>query len=158
MIEAVRLTRKHIPDIYRVVLRNEPFAREVVPTLMHFRAAANQFEGFALYDGNRAIGWATFSNLTPLVDAIFSATVDREYRGRWVNRRAFRQIFTFPFVDLGLPRISSYTISGVTSYLDSGLTKTGFRVEGTRRRAVLLPDGYHDVTLYGMLKEECRWL
>ena len=146
------------PDLYSIILDTEPFATDSMPTFSHFKAAMAKVEGFALYDEGQMIGAATFNNLMPLVDVFLGFSIARDYWGRWASRDVLRTLGQFAFKDLSLPRISSITIKGLAPQSDAALVKAGFRIEGVKENAACLPDGYHDVVLYGILRERCRWI
>lgn len=93
------------------------------------------------------------------------AAVFHEYRGndiqiscaadsrRWLTRGAIQAIFKYPFVQLGVDRLTScvpYKNAHTRRFIES----LGFKVEGIMRR------GFHgdDCVIYGMLKEECKWI
>jgi len=70
-----------------------------------------------------------------------------------LTRRFLRALFYYPFLQLGCERI--------TVLIDDNNLKSrrlvehvGWKLEGRLRRA--RPGG--DVLLYGLLREECRWL
>jgi RimJ/RimL family protein N-acetyltransferase len=72
---------------------------------------------------------------------------------RWATRQTFARIFAYPFIQLGVRRITATTKSG-NQPVRAFLEYLGFRLEGTLRR-------FHeddDAAVYGLLKEECRWL
>lgn len=75
-----------------------------------------------------------------------------------LDRAIVRKAFGFPFNDLHVPRLVSYSVVGVTDEAGEFLKRLGFRPEGTCKEAAQLPDGPRDVTLFGMLRRECRWL
>lgn len=156
-MEMKRLTSADFPELYEVVLRNEPFASELTPTMSHFQTIMQDVEGFCLRDRGKLAGAITFNYLVPLVDVFIHAVIDLPCRKYWANRTIGRKIGEYAFGELSLPRISSYGISDVTPEAMKFLLRLGFKQEGLRRRAARFPDGYHDVILFGVLKEEWRW-
>lgn len=73
---------------------------------------------------------------------------------RWMNRDFLYRVFAYPFVQLGCHRVTGLVPADniVARKFDEHL---GFVFEGRLRKA--RSDG-SDMYLYGMLKEECRFL
>ena len=73
---------------------------------------------------------------------------------RWFNRTFLRAAFAYPFIQMGYARVSG--LVRVDNFdaqrFDEHL---GFKKEGILRHG---DDDGTDLILYGMLKEECRWL
>lgn len=71
----------------------------------------------------------------------------------WLTRDFLYAIFDYPFNELGVNRITGLVPkkNKRARKLDQHL---GFKYEGNMRRA--LPDD--DMLVYGMLRDECRWL
>ena len=73
---------------------------------------------------------------------------------RWLNRDFLFRTFAYPFIQLkcnritGLVRVDNLAAQKFDEHL-------GFKKEGLLRKGA--SDGT-DMILYGMLKEECRWL
>jgi hypothetical protein len=72
---------------------------------------------------------------------------------RWLSRAFLRAAFRYPFVQLGLPRVTGRIQADnlAALALDAHL---GFRHEGIQRAQF----GDQDAVLMGMLASECRWL
>lgn len=99
-------------------------------------------------------------NGTPLGAAVF-----HEYRGndiqvscaadsrRWLNRGILRAIFSYPFIQLGVDRLTS-CVPARNAHTRRFIESLGFQVEGIMRRG--FPDD--DCVIYGLLKEECKWI
>lgn len=97
--------------------------------------------------------------------ALIAAVAYSEYRGhsievsmastdpRWATRRTLKAIFSYPFVQLPCERLTAYTGESMT-HVRQFLERLGFQQEGIVRR------GFADdnAVIYGMLKEECRWI
>ena len=158
-LSCVRLTDEHVPAFYRLAKDEEPFAEQMAPTLAHFRAGMGGLEGFALMNGERdLVGAVTFTAHVPLVDVLIHAVVAKSVKARWLNREILGVVFRHIFEELELPRVSAYALPGLTADAEWLLLKMGFRLEGVKEAAALLPDGYHDVMLFGMLRSRCPWI
>ena len=162
MIELIPILPSHYEDLYRICCDNESFAKFFSPTLMHFSIGIGMAEGFSAVDSEtgNVCGMVTFSEHMPLQDALLHVTIDRAYWRKWIQTRAvIRKIAEFAFDGLRLPRLSGMSIKGATlPIVDRVLVGVGFHWEGCREKALLLPDGLHDVTLYGLLRERCHWI
>jgi len=73
---------------------------------------------------------------------------------KWATRESLRVIFTYPFVELGVQRVSAATKQSYAHALEA-LRRVGFVREGELRN--YHEDGDSDI-ISGMLKEECRWI
>lgn len=73
---------------------------------------------------------------------------------RWLNKEFLFRSFAYPFLQLGCHRVTGLVrVDNLEAQrFDEHL---GFKREGLIRRGA--SDGT-DIILYGMLKEECRWL
>lgn len=73
---------------------------------------------------------------------------------RWLTKHFLGECFRYPFVQLGCSRVTGLVPSRneAAAQFDKHL---GFVYEGRLRR--MLPDG-DDLLVFGMLKDECRWL
>lgn len=73
---------------------------------------------------------------------------------RFANRHTIREFFAYPFLQLGLNRLTGIVHTSNRRSLE-GAQRLGFRVEG------LLRDWYgkdqHGILL-GMTREECKWV
>jgi RimJ/RimL family protein N-acetyltransferase len=70
-----------------------------------------------------------------------------------VRRDIIRALFAYPFLQLGCSRLGCMVVGdGKSKKLATGL---GFTLEGVLRRGY---DGVNDAQVYGMLREECKWL
>lgn len=77
-----------------------------------------------------------------------------EPRRRWLTEEFLFRVFAFPFIQLGCTHVSAFPDANnvAACRLDE---KVGFFKEGVMRQAA--KDG-GDVVMYGMLKDECRWI
>ncbi len=73
---------------------------------------------------------------------------------RWCSRSILRILFWYPFNTFDCRRVTAVTES-TNQPARAFLCRLGFHEEGTMRRA--FPSGA-DAAIYGMLREECRWL
>lgn len=72
---------------------------------------------------------------------------------RWLTRSYLRAMFRYPFAQLGVRRVTGFVASKNADSLRFS-RHLGAREEGVMRQA--LPDD--DLVIFGMLREECRWL
>lgn len=72
---------------------------------------------------------------------------------RWLTRSYLRTCFIYPFIQLGVRRLTGYVPSRNADALRLDL-HLGFKQEGVMRHA-LWDD---DLIVLGMLRSECRWL
>lgn len=158
MTELVQINPDHYEDLYRIHLENMPMAKDMENLKVIFQAQMAEADGFAIVNDGNVIGSVMFTNYVPKLDIIIHMVVDRKFKGRWISRSILRKLSEYVYIDLGLPRMSGFAISGKTISSQILLEKTGFKLEGVKRMACLMPDGYHDLYLYGMLRDECRWL
>lgn len=72
---------------------------------------------------------------------------------KWCSKRVLKVIFGFPFIQLGLNRVTA-TINENNAKSISLVERLGFQKEGYLRQ-------YYDnsgAVIYGITKDECRWL
>lgn len=72
----------------------------------------------------------------------------------WCHPKILYHIFAFPFKQLGTRRVTAPIEDGNEASVRT-VQKLGFQLEGRLRKAAT---SGKDVLLYGMLREECRWL
>ncbi len=72
----------------------------------------------------------------------------------WALPGTIRAMFAYPFKHLGCTRVSA--IVGRKNKRSRRLTEgVGFKLEGVVKRGL---DGVEDAMIYGMLREDCRWI
>lgn len=86
----------------------------------------------------------------PLLIEVTIATIDK----RWATRHNLRELFAFPFTQLGVKRVQA-TCHRRAKHVRSTLKKLGFSYEGIVRQAH--PHG-GDAAHYSILRNECFWL
>lgn len=96
---------------------------------------------------------------------LVGGVVYHEYRGndiqmstaaagpRWLNEGVLRALFAYPFITLKCDRVSAFTPKR-NAHTRRFLERIGFVEEGNMRRGFV----GDDCILYGMLKEECKWI
>jgi len=103
--------------------------------------------GFAK-DG-KIIGGVVYHNYRPPSIEMSIATIDP----RWCTRKVLEQCFTYPFIQLGVKRITTL-VDATNQPVRAFNERIGFVHEATLRDA--LHDG--DAALFRMLPEECKWI
>lgn len=73
---------------------------------------------------------------------------------KWGMKSVLRVAFDYPFNQLGLNRITGY-IRATNTQAIRNAERIGLKHEGTLRKYYSNGD---DCLVYGMLKEECRWI
>lgn len=151
------LNEKHYKAVYEIAIRAEPYHSDM--TFEQFSELMSEREGYVIVaPSGELAGCISFSDYVPDVNIIIHCVVDEKYQKRWVTRKLLRTVADYVFGDLGLPRISSYCVVGKTDNAGEFLLRLGFKHEGTVRKGIKLGNDYFDIKLFGMLKEECRWL
>jgi RimJ/RimL family protein N-acetyltransferase len=96
------------------------------------------------------IAGVVYNNLREMnIEATIAST-----RPYWCTRRVLHAIFWYPFCQLGMSRLTAITETTNQS-VRVFLSRLGFQQEGVMRRGFR---GGADAAVYGMLREECRWL
>lgn len=72
----------------------------------------------------------------------------------WARPATLRALFDYPFNQLGCVRVTAVT-GRKNKRARNMLEHVGFRLEGVARKAL---DGINDGYVYGLLKEDCRWI
>lgn len=72
---------------------------------------------------------------------------------RWMTREFLRVAFRYPFVQLGVRRVTGYVPASNADALRFDL-HLGFVQEGCMREAM---ENGEDIIVLGMLERECRW-
>jgi RimJ/RimL family protein N-acetyltransferase len=102
---------------------------------------------------DRLVGGVDFHNYRQH-DIEISITFDQTGLRTWCRPEVLAGLFSYPFNTLGCARITA--IAGRKNKKSRQLIENiGFKLEGTARRAL---DGREDAMIYGMLREECRYL
>lgn len=105
---------------------------------------------------DKLIGGVVYNNYrlnpdgSPLSIEMSIYTVDK----RWATKHNLREIFAYPFIQLGLERVQ------ITTHVDnegvnSVVSRLGYKKEGLHRKA--FPYG-GDAYSWSMLKNECVWI
>lgn len=102
-----------------------------------------------LDDEGNLLGVVVYNNFTQANCEMSVAAASPTF----LNRRALKAFFGYPFNQLGCCRVTAVAASGNTvSY--NFLRRLGFSVEGCLRKWFGTSDGL----ALGLLKEECKWL
>ena len=108
--------------------------------------------GAAVLQDKKLIGGVVFHNYHVLKKGSWCEVSVAFERPFW-TRRGMREIFNYPFKQLGVSRLKAET-SVDNSRCRSILERLGFQFEGIMRKAF---DGETDSCVYSMLQAECRW-
>jgi RimJ/RimL family protein N-acetyltransferase len=150
------LTPRFYRPVFEVARVCEPYSTTDV--FDQYRQKLIQMEGWVFTNDSRVFGFGLISDYVPRLDATLHCSVMPDYRGKWIDRNLLKTVFGYLFIELGLPRVSGFHVPGLSDAAGRFQGKLGFKVEGCKRKGVLVGDVYHNVVWVGMLREECRWL
>jgi len=150
------LTERHYPEIYKIALSSEPWTTGMI--FEQFRGVMQGREGYVLIHRDMVIGCISFSDYQPMCNVLIHCVVDTKYQKRWATKGILKQLFEYAYDTMDLPRMSAISIVGYSDKACEFLERLGFKPEGVIRKGVRLPDGLFDLKMFGMLKEECKWV
>lgn len=84
----------------------------------------------------------------------FDVQIGVAFERGWALPGTLRALFAYPFQELGCRRVTAVTAKK-NKRARKALIKAGFRLEGVIRCGL---DGVRDGFVYGLLKQECRWI
>ena len=135
-----------------IFIFNKPFVSQWASRMI---AGASEFPpnapNFALIKDGKIVAAVVYT--IPMGNGICMSVASDGSRA-WLNKTFLRTAFRYPFVQLGCTRVAGLVR---TDNLDAQRfdEHLGFKREGLLRKG---DDDGCDLILYGMLKEECRWL
>lgn len=132
--DIIEMVRQRIPQAH------EGFGKDAVAlgVVRHGKLLGGAvFDQFTEYQGQRNI--------------VMSAAFDSP---AWCTRKTMRRLYGYPFLQLGCRRMTTITRADNVA-ARSADERMGFKQEGVIR--CYFP-GDVDAILYGMLREECRWI
>jgi RimJ/RimL family protein N-acetyltransferase len=107
--------------------------------------------GIGLEEDGELIAGVVFSMYTKASISMHVAAIPGK---RWMTKEYLWRVFAYPFIQLNCNRVTGFVREDnlVAQKFDEHI---GFKREGLIRKGAV--DGTNFI-LYGMLKEECRWL
>lgn len=107
--------------------------------------------GIGLEENGELIAGVVFSMYTKASISMHVAAIPGK---RWMTKEYLWRVFAYPFIQLNCNRVTGFVREDnlVAQKFDEHI---GFKREGLIRKGAV--DGTNFI-LYGMLKEECRWL
>jgi RimJ/RimL family protein N-acetyltransferase len=107
--------------------------------------------GIGLEEDGELIAGVVFSMYTKASICMHVAAIPGK---RWMTKEYLWRVFAYPFIQLNCNRVTGFVREDnlVAQKFDEHI---GFKREGLIRKGAV--DGTNFI-LYGMLKEECRWL
>lgn len=117
--------------------------------LPYVRSLDNFYEAIGLEEDGDLIAVVVYNLFSGADISMHVAAVGGR---RWMTREYLKAVFRYPFVQLGVRRVSGFVPSRNADAIRFN-EHLGFQREGVMRHA--LPDD--DVIVFGMLKEECRF-
>lgn len=132
------------------IVINDPRApewvREMIPKVTCWMGEP---KSLAAVDGEEIMGAVVYDAFTPYECCIHVRLDKPGCKDPWI----LRQVFGYPFEQLGLQRLTGLVAS---SNLGGQILcqELGFQLEGVKVRAL----GDEDEMIYGLTKDKCRWL
>lgn len=121
-------------------------ARERIP---HLRETGfGSCVAFGVIRDGKLVGGVVFNNYRGF-DIHMSAAFDGA-----LTRRELRTLCEYAFCQLGVRRVTALT-GKKNKKARKALHIIGFTLEGTARHAL---DGVQDACVYGLLREQCKWI
>jgi RimJ/RimL family protein N-acetyltransferase len=112
---------------------------------------------FTYWKNDKLVGCVQFSDFYSGNSIMIHAAFHPAHRAA-MNRKVMKQVFNFTFNILKVHRVNTYSILGLTDKVIKFILGMGFQEEGILREAVEFSGNKYDLVLYGMLREDCRWL
>lgn len=151
------LHEKHYKALYDIAMRAEPYSSDI--DFEQFAKIMSKRQGFVVVAASGDLaGCVSFSDYVPEAGILIHCAIDAKYQKRWVTKKILKTVWGYVFDTLNLPRVSSYCIKGLSENAGEFLLRIGFKQEGIIRKGFRHLDGLHDVMLFGMLREECKWV
>ena len=138
----------------RIILarHDEMVARWVASRMPIFEFGATPYTAIGLADKSGSlIAGCVYQNYTKTDIHMHAAALPGK---RWLSKAYLGECFRYPFEQLGCQRVTGL-VPGRNEAAQGFDEHLGFVLEGRVRK--ILPDG-DDLIIYGMLREECRWL
>lgn len=151
------MTDEHYRDLYEIHLRSDH------PSFVDFEEFAKMMEqnpGFTMTNKGKVVGGINFGEYLPGLSITIQLSMDSEYQDDWsISQNEYRMLFGYCFGSLQVRRVTGYSINGITDQREKLLQQFGFSYEGTLRESCKHTDGnYYDVKIYGLLKDEQKFL
>jgi RimJ/RimL family protein N-acetyltransferase len=150
------LNPSHYPVLYEIAKAHDPSCR--AESLDHYINIMEHQDGWVVANGDEIIGCISFSDYKPDLDVIAHCFMHSDWHGRWITEEILKTYFGYAFNELNVRRVSTFSIVGRTDKAAMFIMSLGFRMEGVVRKVALYGGEYHDVAIFGMLREECRWV
>jgi RimJ/RimL family protein N-acetyltransferase len=131
--------------------QDEMVARWVASRMPIFEFGSSPYTALGLMTQAGIIAGVVYQNYTKIDIQMHVASIADK---RWLNRHFLGECFRYPFEQLGCKRVTAL-IPAKNETAEAFDKRLGFSYEGRIRQ--ILPDG-DDLLLYGMLREECRFL
>ncbi len=150
------------PAVWRGALGSNPTSDQAVREFYESTAGAEEGVHCLVWDGDTRLGIASLTRSQYGPTESYRARSEElayylvpEHHGQGYGSDAARTLVEYGFEDRNLRRIEAYAgdfNEGSKALLES----LGFEHEGTKREAAWYRGGYHDMHVYGLLREEWR--
>ncbi len=129
---------------------NESIRDWVSRELGQEKLGGDKFAALGIMSDGELIGGAIYHQFTGNMIEISLASISPA----WCSRKTLKAIFSYPFEQMGVTRMNAFC-DKKNKKIRKIMERIGFKQEGCLRKA--LPNS-HDAIVYGMLRDECKWI
>lgn len=126
------------------------YVRQRIPQMREAGASFGPYTAIGVVRRGVLLGGVVYHNFRTW-DVEVSVAFDR---ADWCLPKTLRGLFSYPFDQLGCVRMTAITPRS-NEHTRAFLEGLGFKLEGVARKAV---SGREDAFIFGILREECRFL
>ena len=119
---------------------------------------SKEFEAIGVVRDGQLIGGVLYAHYSGLPDGTFDIHMSCAGEGPWLTKATLRAFFEYPFKQLNCSRVT--TLAAKCNRKSRDLTeRLGFAHEGTVRGAFGTFNGVRrDGILFGLLRDDCKWI
>jgi RimJ/RimL family protein N-acetyltransferase len=126
-------------------------AKWVQHRIPYVRNGWTKFTAIGLTDNDhKLVCGVVYHDLDAAINIQMSIAADTP---KWASKQSLKWFFQYPFEQLDLLRVTALTSSSNLN-TQAMLERLGFKQEGVIRKGY----GIDDALVYGLLREECKWL
>ncbi len=139
--------------LYPTPSQSAEIAAWVAARIPHLERGFQDYQALGVVADGEFVAGVVFHHYRPSdgdIEASMAATSPR-----WCRPAVLRELFAYPFIDLRCERLTLITSRSNTRTRRLCERAFGMKLEGILRRAI---GRREDALVYGLLREECRWI